>query len=348
MIGGLAFALALIWPELRPRVARTGGLVALAYACMGVIVSPLLYYTLFKAGTEPKISAQVYSTDLENFVVPTILTRAGGGHFHSISHSFTGNLSEQGGYLGIPLLVIVGLFAARRGKRAGDWVLVTCFVVAAVLALGPLLHVAGTRTGVSMPWEPVTHVPLVRHAIPDRFVAYSFLAAAIMLALWLAGRPRLGRWLLAALAIAALVPNRELRQYHESYSPPRFITHAVYTHWLHPGDRVLVLPFRGGRAMRWQAQSKMRFSLVGGYAQHLPRSYSRFPIVAALESNAPSGGAESQLARFLAAKRVTAILVDKRHRGAWPLILQRLRVPPIEVGGVLLYRVRQAPGRRGL
>jgi hypothetical protein len=83
----------------------------------------------------------------------------------------------------------------------------------------------------------------------------------------------------------------------------------------------------------------MRFALVGGYAQHLPRSYRRWPIVAALESNAPGRGAEAELAPFLAAKRVTAIVVDERRRGRWPRILERLRLSPTHVSGVLLYRL---------
>ncbi|MDX6668445.1 MAG: hypothetical protein QOK04_1825 [Solirubrobacteraceae bacterium] len=339
MIGGLALAVALIRPEQRGRILRTGRLIALAYAGMAVVVSPLIYYMLFKAGTQPHVSPQVYSSDLANFVIPTALTRVGGGHFHSISRDFSGNLSEQGAYVGLPLLVIVGMFAATRRKHAGDWVLVACFAASGVLALGPLLHVGGTWTGANMPWEPLTHLPLVRHAIPDRMVAYAFLAAALIVALWLARRPSLGRWLLAALAIVALVPNRDLRQYHESYSPPRFITQGAYKQWLHPRDRVLVLPFRGGRPMRWQAQAEMRFALVGGYAQHLPRSYRRWPIVAALESNAPGRGAEAELAPFLAAKRVTAIVVDERRRGRWPRILERLRLSPTHVSGVLLYRL---------
>jgi len=317
LFGGAALMLALASRRRRADVLRTTLRVGVAYAAMAVVVSPLLYYMLAKPATTPHVSPTVYAANLANFVFPTDLTALGHQTFASIARTFNANPSERGAYLGIPLLAIVALFAIHRRKRAGE-------------------------AGFSMPWAPFTHLPLVRYALPSRFTAFAFLTAGLMTALWLSRTPRVWRWLLAVAAIAVLLPNRGGRLFHESYAPPRFITHGAFKSRLTSRDRVLVIPFRGGHAMRWQAQARMRFALVGGYAQRLPSSYARWPVVASLESNVVGPGDRAGLARFLAAKRVTVVLVDARHRGPWPRLLAGMHLAAVPVAGVLMYRVRGA------
>jgi hypothetical protein len=50
--------------------------------------------------------------------------------------------------------------------------------------------------------------------------------------------------------------------------------------------------------------------------------------------------------RFLVAKRVTVVLVDRIHAGPWPGVLASLRLVPQQTGGVLLYRLDPAWARR--
>jgi hypothetical protein len=93
--------------------------------------------------------------------------------------------------------------------------------------------------------------------------------------------------------------------------------------------------------MRWQAQAKMDFELVGGYAQQLPGAYRRWRSVDSLENDVPGPGTNADLKRFLAAKGVTTVLIDKRRAGSWPQVLERIGLSPMDVGGVLLYRVHR-------
>ena len=340
LFGGFALAVAAALSERRRQLARTAEMVALAYLAMIVIVSPLLYYAFFRSGTTPRAYPGVYAADLANFVIPTGLTRIGRGYFLPIAQTFKGNLSEQGAYLGIPLLAAIGLFAAERPRRPGDWALVLSFALAAVMSLGTRLHVSGVSARVPMPWELMTHVPLARYALPARALACMFLAAALMIALWLARRPSVGRWLLVGLGIALILPNRALPRFHDAYVAPRFITAGAYASRLSARDRVLILPFiRGGRAMRWQAESGLDFVLVEGYGNRLPVSFTRWPIVASMQQNRLHPDSEPQLRRFLRAKGVTVILVDRRRPGPWPTLLARMRLVPVEVAGVLLYRL---------
>jgi hypothetical protein len=340
MFGGFALLVGLAFPEPRRPLVRTAGLIASAYAALAVIVSPLIYYTLFKPGSHPKFVPEVFSADLSNFIFPTGLTQLGSGASQHIARTYLGNHSEQGAYLGIPLLLIVVLFAAQRFKRAGTKRSHQHPVAGALMALGPRVHVNGVAAGTPMPWEALTHVPLARYALPGRVVVYMFLALAVIVALWLSREPRPGRWLLAALGIAVILPNGDFHFYHFSYSSPPFITHDAYRGKLSARDRVLTIPF-GSTGMLWQAQTRMAFALAGGYAQHLPDSYAGFPIIDSFGRPRLQPSAKVQLQEFLAAKRVTAIVIDKRFAGGWPPLLAQLHLSPKDVGGVLLYRLRR-------
>ena len=347
LFGGFAFAVTALLSERRRQLANTAGMIALAYVAMAVVVSPLLYYTLFKSGTTPSAYPGVYASDLANFVIPTGLTRVGRSDFQAIAQSFRGNMSEQGAFVGIPLLVAIGLFAAQRPKRAGEWALVLTFVLAAVMSLGTRLHVAGASARIWLPWDLMTHIPFARYALPARALAAMFLVAGVMIALWLTRRPSVGKWLLVALGIVLILPNRGLPRFHDSYRSPRFITAGLYKSRVSARDRILILPFiRGGRAMRWQAETGIAFPLAEGYSNRPPPSFTRWPIVKAMQSNRLRPDSDVQMRRFLRARGVTVILVDRRHPGPWPGLFARMRLVPLNVGGVILYRL-QPPGRAG-
>jgi hypothetical protein len=347
LFGGFAFAVTAVLYERRRELVDTAGMIALAYVAMAVVVSPLLYYILFKSGTTPSAYPGVYASDLANFVIPTGLTRVGRTDFLPIAQTFRGNMSEQGAFVGIPLLVAIGLFAAQRPKRAGEWALVLTFVLAAAMSLGTRLHVAGASAQIWLPWDLMTHIPLARYALPARALASMFLAAGVIIALWLTRRPGFGRWLLVALGIVLILPNRGLPRFHDSYRSPRFITAGFYKSRLSARDRVLILPFiRGGRAMRWQAETGIAFPLVEGYSNRPPPSFTRWPIVKAMQSNRLHPDSEVQMRRFLRVKGVTVILVDRRHPGPWPALFARMRFLPVNVAGVYLYRLHP-PGPAG-
>ena len=129
-----------------------------------------------------------------------------------LAQHFTGNSSEQGSYLGLPLLAIVVLFLVRcRATPAGRF-LVAVLVIGFVAALGAGVHVAGHRIGPG-PWAIVGSLPLFNNLITARFALYLALATAAIVALWAAGRePRL--WLRVALpilAVIAILPQPEVR-----------------------------------------------------------------------------------------------------------------------------------------
>src|SRR4029450_3321305 len=120
LFGLLAYLVAIL--ELGRRRARalagTGGWIVAAYGVSGVALAPYLYYRVKGPSQAPiyHFYPTYFSTDLLNFVVPTTLTRVGWESFAGVSGKFIGNIGEQGGYLGLPLLAIVVLFVWQQRR----------------------------------------------------------------------------------------------------------------------------------------------------------------------------------------------------------------------------------------
>ena len=91
----------------------------------------------------------VYVSDLLAFFLPS-----------SLIH-FTGNVTENDAYVGLPLLALfaAGLVMGWRVPRI-RWIGLTALVVV-VLSLGPHLHVNGNVTPIVLPWAAMALLPLL-------------------------------------------------------------------------------------------------------------------------------------------------------------------------------------------
>src|SRR5207249_12008429 len=120
--------------------------------------------------------------------------------------AFISNDAENGAYLGVPLLAIVGWFTWQQRRHAAARWLVALLLLAIVAELGPNLRVRGA-TYAPLPWKPLVDLPLLNDVLPVRFSMYAALAAALIAACWAAGAaPLVARVALVAAAIAATVP----------------------------------------------------------------------------------------------------------------------------------------------
>jgi hypothetical protein len=189
----------------------------------------------------------VYVSDLLAFIVP-------GRFIH-----FTGNLAENGAYIGLPLLV---LFIA--GLRKNLWLGLTTVVVA-ILSLGPHLHVNGGVTPVPLPWAAVAWVPLIGSALPGRLMAIAFLGIGIVVAAYQARRVLPGIVLVAGL-LAIVPPIPYPTQHAEA---PAFFKPGGDVERITPGSVVLITPVSSRLstdAMYWQAVANYRFKMPEGDA----------------------------------------------------------------------------------
>jgi hypothetical protein len=259
LAGGFAWALAwALLPRRRGGLALLTGDAVLAAPLLLLLLAPLLWglFALPHDVSLPKAWPWFFSTDLLNLVIPTPTNAIGGGALAAISAHFPGFVSEQSGYLGLPLIVLLWLALRRRVYLR--WLVLGLIV----LSLGPQLWLGGRDTGLPLPWAIIHALPLLNNALPARLMLYASLAIAITTALWVAEAPR-QRLPLGLLAAVMLWPAPRPVQ-PIPYSA--FFTPGRVEQVLGQGARAAVLPFGFfSPAMYWQAESGFAFALTGGY-----------------------------------------------------------------------------------
>jgi hypothetical protein len=260
------------------------------------------------------------------------------------THRINGTAPQYGGlaYFGIPLLLLVGLYAWRGRHSPKARLLVLCFAIPALCGLGHRLTVDGHVTRLGLPWSVVDRLPGLELLVPQRFALYAFLAAAVIVALMLATGPRLPAWGLGLLAVLAVIPWVGSAYWKAPVYTPAFFTTGEYRRYLSADDRVLPVPILGD-SMRWQAEEDFPFKLAGGGVGAFPKGYTRYPAFGMLISGDVRPGYAGELRRFVDAKGVTAVVAEKSSIGPGRArMLASLGVKPVDTGGVLLYRLKPA------
>lgn len=220
-----------------------------------------------RAVLEPVQDASPYAADLFGTVAPTIHQLLG----TDATLTWGGNDSENGSYLGLPLLVVLGFLAWRFRSLAVVRFAAVLGIVAWVLSLGERLHVAGTETGLPLPYAVIASLPVLHNLAAVRFSLYVVLCAALVLAVGLdrlhargSLRPALALPV-AALCLLPLLPAWPY-SYERAGTPAYFTGGAVEA--VPEGSLALTYPvprFPSSAPMLWQAQAGYRYRSVGGY-----------------------------------------------------------------------------------
>jgi hypothetical protein len=346
LIGAITLALAFaVMPRARARIFSTARDIIAAGAAAVLLTSPFVYYALTGEVWQGFFAhfGDTFVADATGFVVPTSITRLGRAWFEHVAAAFSGNLAEDGVYVGLPLALIVCRYAIVRWSVASTRLMMATLAVLVVLMLGAHLHIAGYST-VPLPWEALAHLPVINQVAPVRLGVYVFLIVAIVLALWLSHNrsPRIYavKWVAAVLAVLLLVPNFGSGLWRTRENTVNFFAAGQYRRFLAPGDTVLALPWgANGSSMLWQAETQMSFRLAGGYVgAFLPADYQHEPVVPAFRDPqlAPR---PADLGGFLTRHDVEAVVVDATNTGRWLASLAAIGLRPTPLGGVLYYRV---------
>ena len=336
-------------PPLRPRLRSLLVPGAAAYATAAVIDGPFVFYLLngFRSGTFAGNASAL--TDLTNVLLPTETNGLAGRSFTSVSRYFDG--TESGLYLGLPILVIVGLYAWRRRGSPGARILLSAFTIAFVLSIGAALDIDGHRI-LSMPWALARHLPVLDNIRADRFAVFVELTAGVIVALWIAqarGSVFARPYVLPVLTIALLVPNVGLADYRSALQQYPFFTSGAYRSCIRQGDTIAVFPIGQPNpvtqtdAMRWQVNSGFRFRLAAGYlylyGPH-DRPLAAFdddPIVSYLHYYADRGRPTmNTLLAFMATHGVSRVVSVESDPADYPDATQMMRFGPVEHAGNLL------------
>jgi Predicted membrane protein (DUF2079) len=340
----LAFAFA---PSLRPRLRSFLAPAIAAYATAAVIDGPFVFYLLHGFHSGSFANAVNARTDLANVLFPTETNGLAGGSFKSVSRSF--DSVEYGLYLGVPILLVVVLYAWRMWRSPGARVLLWTLAVAFVLSLGVALDVGGHRI-VSMPWALTRHVPVLDNIRADRFAIFVELIAAVIVALWTSqtkGRVFARPYVLPVLTVALLVPNVALAGYRSALRQYPFFASGAYRSCIQQGNTIAVFPIGQADpveqtdAMRWQADSGFRFRLAAGYLYLYgpgDRPLSAFdddPIVSYLHYWPDRGRPTmNTLLAFMANHGVSRVVTVEP--ADYPTASQMRRFGPVEDAGGLL------------
>jgi hypothetical protein len=312
--------------------------------------------------TAPVQDASPYAADLLGLIAPTVHQLLG----ISETSSWGVNDSENGSYLGLPLVMAIGLLAWRFRSIPVVRFASVLAVVSWVLSLGERLHAAGHAFDIPLPFDVVSTLPVLHNLAAVRFSLYVVLAAAVVLAVgldrlhangWLSRH----RWPAVVLAVTCVLPliPKSPYSYVDADTPSYFTTSAVNRV---PKDGVAftypVPRYPGSAPMLWQAQARYRYKSLGGYV--ITRGDSgggtfagRITVWERVVGQATRGmslAAEPQVLRRLLQEltelHARAILVaDVRGSDAVNALVEALlqRPPDEHVGGVTAWYITSGP-----
>jgi hypothetical protein len=272
VIMGLVAAVAIVLSArpTRAMIERYARALVASAAVFAIVAGPALAYQLLGPqhvrGTI--VTSGRYVNDLASFLIPSsvnLLSTAGSRH---LTAGFSGYNGESGGYLGVPLVLLL-MFAIWRLRRRA-LVLGVLLIAAAVFSLGPHLRVLGHDTGILLPWVIPNHIPLLEDVVPDRFNLYVWLAAAGLLALAIDEcrlRPPLGSraFAVAVLGVPLIAVFPTLTPSEVVRVPPVVGSSVVLRRLVPDATTVLITPWSDGQlAMYAQASAGFAYRIPDG------------------------------------------------------------------------------------
>jgi hypothetical protein len=351
---GLAAAVCLTPRPGRGRLLRICGEVVIAGVLALAVVSPYLYWALIKGNVANygqvvgTVFAEKYRLAPLNLIVPTQLTWLGGDALAKLNQFEGGNGAEAGGYLGIPLLLLFVGAATITWRRRSTRLLLVMFAVSGVLALGPRLS-NGSHTVVKLPWLLVERAPVFKAVLPTRFTVFLALIVAVAVALELSRSRKRSwlAWLLAVAGVVAVLPKPTTGYWHSRPPGVPLVVSAARRYLPATGSVLFVPVGQFGSSMYWQGDAGFDFHLANGrVALVLPPEYDT-ERASLFMANAPGPPRHALLAEFLAAHKVTAVVVAPAFRGLWNPALARLGLHATEIGDEAVYYVCGGPGTTG-
>jgi hypothetical protein len=282
-VTGLIIALVLIrrLPALKPAIQGFAVALGTTVLLVGYPLWEQFFGPLPQQGSP--FTLDYFKNDLSGLVTPSSLMLFHTSGSAAAAASFQGQLPEYLAYLGIPLIIVLVAAAVRFWRIPVVRALAAAWLVTEVLSLGGTLLAAGhAYSGVKLPWYWVQGLPLLASVIPDRFSIVADGAAAALLAfavdaavplvrermpaLAMGRRPVVAVLSVAILAILPIVP-KPLPATAATPLPAGW-SQAFADLRLPASANVLVVPIPSATftsALRWQADTGVPRSMVGGY-----------------------------------------------------------------------------------
>lgn len=316
----------------------------LAYVIAGIILSPFLYYFFTDHIMGGYVnSVTTYSNDLLGFIIPTHFYLLSSPGTLTVSSHFLGFPAEQDAYLGAPLILLLIVFFAKEWARRYVKYLLTLLLIFAIVSMGPVLHIDGSKLITILPNKILFHLPLIKNSLPGRYAVYTSLITSLIVAFWLKpSKCILWKYLLAAIALLFIIPSMSMRHRTRYFVPsvPSFFAQQRYKQWIKPNANVLIIPYGLQTSnIFYQEQSDYYFRMPGGYLGITPKAF-RIPIVNQLSQDHANAISKKGFKHFIQTKHVDdVIILDNKHQ-KYKKLEDWLPHPPVHVGGIWLYRIK--------
>jgi hypothetical protein len=308
-----------------------------------------------------------YVTDLLSIGAYARQSLAGNG---AIARDLSVSATEDNTFFGVPLLILLVVSMVLLWRSVAARATAIAGLVLLVVSMGPRLRVAGEDTWIPLPFGLVSHVPIIDLVSVTRFAMVTATVVGVLLALAadrvteLPHRRRLAFWVALTVALVPVFPKP--LPVVEAAPLPAFIADGMWRSYVSADRSLVTVPLpevtTGREGMRWAALSGLDF--------RVPRGYFMGPANPPLDEtgswNAPPRFTANLLWRareFGQQPRLTS--ADYQHarddlvfwRAAVVVlvpgsrnvdVLRRtvtdlLRAEPQQVGGVLLWDVRDLP-----
>jgi hypothetical protein len=297
MIGGFGdLVLMLVHPrEIRTRARHALDGLGWGILVCGAIIGYPVYVALHGPNHLADLGAHLssISSDLLSSVIPDASQRFVPSTWVRLGNQLAlGNLAENDGYLGIPLLVLLAAAVARYRRHGVIVFAAIMMLLAEILSFGPRLTVDTHTTSVPLLMAALDRLPIVDSFVDSRLALYVNLFAAVILAISidqlrselrnravekqsLVGRhqrrtpirwPGFAMVAILTLALIPLVPRWPNRSY--SASLPGYFSTTAFEQ-VPQGSVALTYPYPDYPtlpSMLWQAGTALRFRIIGGYA----------------------------------------------------------------------------------
>jgi hypothetical protein len=135
-----------------------------------------------------------------------------------------------------------------------------------------------------------------------------------------------------------LIPSIPTPPWHVEDPTPAFFVDGTYRSVLRPDANVLAIPAANGQEDTWQAESDFFFRMPQGYVGPLPVEKRGDPLNRGLSSTEGVVPSTPELAAWLTANQVDAVVVDDAARAKFEAVLRSVGlVPTYEGGGVSVW-----------
>ncbi len=210
------------------------------------------------------------------------------------------DLSENGSYLGIPMLILLTTIGIKLWKNRWIRFFLIMSIIAWIISLGPYLTIDSHITSIPLPFDIITSIPIFNNMLPSRISMYSDLFIALTLAFSLnqlykpkygyskigstnlldnnssrtlskyrVGKKEWGLTILGIIVFLSLVPGwpYDIPLSTSNIAPSFFTSKQVDE--IPNKAIVLTYPYPSpadDEPMVWQLLARMRFRLLGGYS----------------------------------------------------------------------------------